>query len=252
MMIKVTIITAVFNEIELIEQCINSVLDQSYGDIEYIIVDGGSTDDTVEVIRKYDQRISKWISAPDKGLYYALNKGLQMSSGEIVGFLHSDDIYANSEIIKTVISQMTEYNVDGCYGDLQYVDRHDIEKIVRYWKSCPYNDGLFKKGWMPPHPTLFLKRDIYNRYGFFNTDFRIAADYELMLRFFKKHNISSRYVSEVFIKMRVGGVSNRSLKNLLKKSSEDYRAWKVNNLCGGGYTILRKNISKIPQFFVRK
>jgi glycosyltransferase len=147
---------------------------------------------------------------------------------------------------------MIEYNVDGCYGDLMYVGRHNIEKTVRYWKSRPYYDGLFKKGWMPPHPTLFLKRDIYKRYGFFNTDFRIAADYELMLRLFEKNKISSHYIPEVLIKMRVGGVSNSGLRNLLKKSIEDYRAWKVNYLCGGWYTILLKNISKIPQFFVRE
>jgi len=251
-MTKVSIITAVFNEVELIEQCINSVLSQSYENIEYIIVDGGSTDGTVEVIRKYKDKISNWISKPDNGLYYALNKGLQMATGEIVGFLHADDIYPDNEIINTVVFKMIEYNVDGCYGDLMYVGRHNIEKTVRYWKSRPYYDGLFKKGWMPPHPTLFLKRDIYKRYGFFNTDFRIAADYELMLRLFEKNKISSHYIPEVLIKMRVGGVSNSGLRNLLKKSIEDYRAWKVNYLCGGGYTILLKNISKIPQFFVRE
>ncbi len=251
-MTKVSIITVVFNAAGLIEQCISSVFDQSYGNIEYIIVDGGSTDGTVEVIKKYEQRISKWISAPDKGLYYALNKGLQMASGEITGFLHADDVYANNRIVETVVSEMTEYNVDGYYGDLLYVDRYNVEKIVRYWKSSPYYDGLFKKGWMLPHPTLFLKRDIYNRYGFFNTDFRIAADYELMLRFFEKHKVSLHYIPEVFIKMRVGGVSNRSLKNIFRKTSEDYKAWKVNNLSGGWYTILLKNITKIPQFFVRE
>lgn len=251
-MIKVSIITAVFNEVGLIEQCINSVLGQSYGNIEYIIVDGGSADGTVEVIRKYENKISNWISKPDKGLYFALNEGLQMATGEIVGFLHADDVYANNKIIETVISQMIKYNVDACYGDLLYVDRYDAEKIVRYWESSAYVGGLFKSGWMPPHPTLFIKRDIYNRYGSFNTDFRIAADYELMLRFFEKSKISSHYIPEVLIKMRVGGVSNRNLKNIFRKTSEDYKAWKVNNLCGGGYTILRKNISKIPQFFVRK
>jgi Glycosyltransferases involved in cell wall biogenesis len=169
-MIKASIITAVFNEVGLIEQCINSVLGQSYGNIEYIIVDGGSNDGTVDVIKKYVDKISNWISRSDNGLYYAMNKGLQMATGEIVGFLHSDDVYANNEIIKTVVSQMTEHNVDGCYGDLLYVDRHNIEKIVRYWKSSPYNHRLFKRGWMPPHPTLFLKRDVYTDMGCFNTD----------------------------------------------------------------------------------
>lgn len=251
-MIKVSIITAVFNEVGLIEQCINSVLDQSYENIEYIIVDGGSADGTVEVIKKYENKISNWISKHDNGLYFAMNEGLQMASGNVVGFLHADDFYANDKIIETVIFQMIKYNADACYGDLLYVDRYDAEKIIRYWESSTYVDGLFKSGWMPPHPTLFIKRDIYNRYGFFNTDFRIAADYELMLRFFEKSKISSHYIPEVLIKMRVGGVSNRNIRNIFRKTSEDYKAWKVNNLCGGGYTILRKNMSKIPQFFVRK
>ncbi len=251
-MTKVSIITAVFNEREFIEQCINNVLGQSYENIEYIIVDGGSTDGTVEIIKKYANKISNWTSKSDNGLYYALNKSLLMVTGEIVGFLHADDIYADNEIIKTVVSEMTKYNVDCCYGDLLYVGRYNTEKIIRYWKSNPYNDGLFKKGWMPPHPTCFFKRDVYDKYGCFDTDFKIAADYELMLRFFEKYKISSHYIPEVLIKMRLGGVSNRSLKNILRKTSEDYRAWKVNNLFGGGYTILLKNISKIPQFFVRK
>lgn len=251
-MIKVSIITAVYNEVELIEQCINSVLDQSYGNIEYIIVDGHSTDGTVEVIKKYENRISNWISRPDKGLYFALNKGFLMASGSIIGFLHADDFYANNTVIKTVVSGMTEHDVDSCYGDLLYVDRHNAERVIRYWKSRPYKDGLFKRGWMPPHPTFFFRRDIGVRYGCFNTDFKIAADYELMLRLFEKNKITSHYIPEVLIKMRVGGVSNRNLRNLLRKSSEDYKAWKVNELCGGGYTILLKNISKIPQFFVRK
>ncbi len=246
---KVSIITAVRNEVELIEQCINSVLDQSYENIEYIIVDGNSTDGTVKVIRKYENRISNWISKPDNGLYHALNKGIQMASGVIVGFLHANDFYANNKIIDTVVSRMTEHNVDGCFGDLLYVDRRNTERIIRSWKSSPHTDGLFKRGWMPPHPTFFFRRDAYIRYGCFNTDFRIAADYELMLRFLEKYKISSHYIPEVLIKMRVGGVSNRSLKNLMIKSSEDYKAWKVNGLYGGIYTILLKNLTKIPQFF---
>ncbi len=141
---------------------------------------------------------------------------------------------------------------DSCSGDLLYVDRRNTERIIRSWKSSPHKDGLFKRGWMPPHPTFFFRRDAYIRYGCFNTDFRIAADYELLLRFLEKYKISSHYIPEVFIKMRVGGVSNRSLKNLLIKSSEDYKAWKVNGLYGGLYTILLKNLYKLPQFLGNK
>jgi glycosyltransferase len=246
---KITIITAVLNNREFIEECISSVLNQTHKAIEYIIIDGGSTDGTVAVIKRYENNISKWMSGPDSGVYHALNKGLQLASGDIIGFLHSDDFYANDKVIETVASQMKNHNIDSCYSDLLYVSRNNMENIIRYWKSSPYKQGLFRRGWMPPHPTFFVKREVYKKYGLFNTDFKIAADYELMLRFLERYRISTHYIPEVLIKMRVGGVSNRSLKNLFMKSCEDYKAWKVNNLGGGLTTIFLKNICKIPQFF---
>ncbi len=248
----VSIITAVLNNKELIEYCIKSVINQTYQNIEYIIIDGGSTDGTIEVMKRYEDKITKWISEPDKGIYDALNKGIKLASGEIIGFLHADDVYANDEVIEKVANVFIKYNVDSCYGDLQYVDKNNTDKIIRYWKSQPYRDGLFRKGWMPPHPTFFVKREVYEKYGFFNTDFKIAADYELMLRFFEKHKITTYYIPEVLIKMRLGGVSNRSLTNLITKTTEDYRAWKVNSLKRSFYTIPFKNLSKIPQFFKRR
>lgn len=248
---KITIITAVLNNREFIEECITSVLNQTYKAIEYIIIDGGSTDGTAEIIKRHENNISKWVSGPDSGVYHALNKGLQLASGDIIGLLHSDDFYAHDKVIETVASQMKNRNIDSCYGDLLYVSRYNIENIIRHWKSSPYKQGLFRKGWMPPHPTFFVKREIYEKYGLFNTNFRIAADYELMLRFLEKYRISTYYIPEVLIKMRLGGASNKSLKNLFIKSSEDYKAWKVNNLNGGLFTIFLKNFSKIPQFFLR-
>jgi glycosyltransferase len=246
---KVSIITAVFNGVNVIEDCINSVLGQSYKNVEYIIIDGASTDGTLDIIRKYNGQIGKVISEPDKGIYDALNKGIKLATGDIIGFLHSDDIYAHEKVLENVVNVFRKKNVDSCYGDLEYVKREDINKIVRYWKSSPYKNRNFKYGWMLPHPTFFVKREIYNQYGLFNTCFKIAADYEIILRFLEKYKISTYYIPDVFIKMRVGGVSNKSLKNIFIKTFEDHKAWKINNLNKRYYTILLKNLSKIPQFF---
>lgn len=246
---RISIITAVLNGASSVEYAIRSVLGQTCPDIEYIIVDGGSTDGTLEVIKKYEHGISRWISGPDKGIYDALNKGLKMATGEVIGILHSDDFYAHERVISDVAAQMEREKSASCYGDLFYVDKTDTDKVVRYWRSRPYKEGLFHRGWMPPHPTLFVRKEIYDKYGLFNTDFRIAADYELMLRFLEKHKISTTYIPEVLVKMRVGGESNRSLRNVIIKSREDYSAWKTNGLRRKFYTIPFKNLSKIPQFW---
>jgi len=245
---KISVITATLNNKACIEGCIKSVLTQNYKNIEYIIIDGGSTDGTIDVIKKYKDTISKWISESDRGIYDALNKGIKLASGDIIGFLHADDFYANNRVLETIVSHITKHNVDSCYGDLFYVDKYNSDKVVRHWKSRPYRDGLFKRGWMPPHPTFFVKKEIYDKFGYFNTEFKIAADYELMLRFLEKYKISTHYIPEVFIKMRIGGTSNKSMKNIFIKSCEDYKAWKINSLNGGISTILLKNLSKIPQF----
>lgn len=246
---KVSIITAVFNNKSCIEACMQSVLGQTYRNIEYIVIDGGSTDGTLELIKRYGDRISKWTSGPDNGIYYALNNGLGLATGDIIGFLHADDIYANDRVIEKVALELEKRKVDSCYGDLLYVGSDNPEKVIRYWRASPYRPGLFERGWMPPHPTFFVRKKVYEKYGCFNTEFTIAADYELMLRFLEKHRISTWYIPEVLIRMRTGGVSNRSIYNMLKKSREDYEAWKVNDLHGGAVTILLKNLSKIPQFF---
>ena len=243
---KVSVITAVFNGAKTIQDCIKSVSGQIYPNIEHIIIDGGSTDGTLEVIKRYTEKRVNIVSEPDKGIYDALNKGIRQASGEVIGLLYSDDFYAHDRVIEKVADIFMKYNIDSCYGDLQYVDKNNPDKVIRYWKSSQYRHGKFKYGWMPPHSTFFVKKEIYNKYGYFNTNFKIAADYELMLRFLEKHKISTYYTPEVFIKMRIGGTSNRNIKNLIIKSNEDYRAWKVNNLNGGFYTILLKNLCKIP------
>ena len=249
---KISIITAVLNGRNTIGDTIKSISDQVYKNVEHIIIDGGSTDETVEVIKRYINNTTKLISEPDKGIYDALNKGLRLSSGDIVGILNGDDFYAHEKVLEIVAGVFEKNNVDSCYGDLQYVDKIDINKVTRYWKSSEYRHGKFKYGWMPPHPTFFVRREIYEKFGCFDTDFQIAADYELMLRFLERYTVSTHYIPEVLIKMRVGGVSNRSLKNLFIKSCEDYKAWKINNLHGGFHIILLKNLSKIAQFLSRK
>ncbi len=246
---KVSVITVCFNAANTIENAIKSVLSQTYPDIEYIIIDGASIDRTLEIIRRYENNISKLITEPDNGIYDALNKGIRLSTGDIIGFLHADDFYAHENVIKKVVQCINSKNVDSCYGDLVYIDRKNPKRIIRYWKSRPYKENLFKRGWMPPHPAFFVKRWVYEKYGLFDTHFKIAADYEIMLRFLYKYKISTWYIPEVLVKMRVGGISNRNLKNIIKKSIEDYKACRINKLKGCIFTIILKNISKIPQLF---
>jgi glycosyltransferase len=246
---KVSIITAAFNSEDTIGQCMESVRAQTHGDLEHIVVDGGSQDGTLDIIRKYRGGISKWVSEPDRGIYHALNKGIGMSSGEVIGFLHSDDMYAHEKVVEKVVASVAGH--ESCYGDLTYVGRDNPERIIRYWKSRPYSSGLFHRGWMPPHPTFFVRKKIYDKFGLFNTGFRIAADYELMLRFIEREGISTCYIPEVLVKMRTGGASSGGIGNQLLKTYEDYKAWKTNGLRSSGYTIFMKKISKVPQFLKR-
>jgi glycosyltransferase len=178
-----------------------------------------------------------------------MNKGIQHATGDIIGFLNSDDLYARDNILSKVIQIFKENNIDSCYGDLVYVDVKNKNKVIRYWKSSCFKRRKFHFGWMPPHPTFFVKKKIYHKYGLFNTDFNIASDYELMLRFLFKNGISTHYIPDVLVKMRIGGVSNKNLKNLIRKTTQDYMAWKLNNLKGAALAIPLKNLRKIPQFF---
>jgi glycosyltransferase len=246
---KLSIITAVLNANPFLEECIRSIASQTHGEIEHVVIDGGSTDGTIDIIRAHESSIARWVSRRDDGMYDALNAGIGMATGDVIGFLHADDLYAHDRVLEEVASAMAETGTDSCYGDLVYVDRRDAGRVVRHWKSGPFKRGKFKQGWMPPHPTFFVKRDVYVRHGAFDTSFRIAADYELMLRFLERHAISTVYLPEVLITMRTGGLSNRSLRNILVKTREDFMAWKANHLKVGPLTIPLKNITKIPQLF---
>mgnify|MGYP000515238369 CR=1 FL=1 len=243
---KFSIITAIYNNKETITDAIDSVLRQTYQDIEYIIIDGASSDGTVEIIRRYGDKINKFISEPDSGIYDGLNKGLSLATGDIIGFLHSDDLYANKDVIELIAKKFTENNVDGVYGNLVYTSKEDTSKVIRYWKSREFSPNLLSKGWMPAHPTFFLKKEVYDQYGHFDLNFKIAADYDFMLRVLKE-NIKVKYIPEVLYKMRIGGESNKSLKNIIQKSKEDLKALRKNNVGGIG-VLLMKNFSKLGQF----
>ncbi|OFY84489.1 MAG: glycosyl transferase [Bacteroidetes bacterium RIFCSPLOWO2_12_FULL_35_15] len=248
-MLKVSIITVCYNSAETIENTIQSVLEQDYKNIEYIIIDGKSSDTTLQIIDKYSSRISKVISEKDDGIYFAINKGIATATGDIIGILHADDFYTNEQIISKVVNKFQEKHVDTVYGNLQYVDRIDISKIKRNWISGDYKEGLFLKGWMPPHPTFFVQKNCYEKYGVFNTSLRSASDYELMLRLLHKNKCSTVYIPEVLVKMRVGGKSNVSLLNRIKANREDKKAWLLNDLKPGIFTLFLKPLSKLRQFF---
>ena len=247
---KISVITAVYNNESTIEDALISVLSQTHDDIEYIVIDGKSTDETLNIIKKYEDKIDTLVSESDSGIYDALNKGIKNATGDVVCFLHSDDIYEDAHVLTKVNTLFEKENVDSVYGDLVYVNKENINKVVRYWKSGEYSNSKLKNGWMPPHPTFFVKKEVYDKHGGFDTSFRIAADYDTVLRFLGVEKISIAYLPEVLIKMRLGGESNKSLANLKKKTLEDIKALRKNNI-GGYLTILMKNISKIPQFFTK-
>ena len=211
-------------------------------------MDGLSTDTTSAIIKKYNDRISKFVSEKDKGMYFALNKGINLATGDIIGIVHADDFYPNKKVISRIVKEFESKTTESVYGDLQYVSKNNVQKIIRNWKSKPYDPSLFLKGWMPPHPTFFVKKGFYEKLGTFNTSFSISADYELMLRFLYKYKISSSYVPEVLIKMRTGGLSNVTIKNRATANKEDRLAWKVNGLKPAPFTFILKPLSKLKQF----
>jgi len=245
---KISIITVSYNSAKTIRDTIDSVIQQNYHDIEYILVDGKSTDNTIEIIKSYGNKISKFISESDKGIYDAMNKGIQLASGDIIGILNSDDFYADADVLKNVANHFT-VSIDGLYADLVYVDALNTTKIIRTWKSGAYKEGAFLKGWMPPHPTFFVRRKVYQNFGDFTNQLKSAADYELMLRFIHKEKIKVAYLPKIIVKMRAGGASNSSIKNRIKANKEDRMAWKMNGLKPGVFTLIRKPLSKLNQFF---
>jgi glycosyltransferase involved in cell wall biosynthesis len=244
---KISIITATMNSADTLDDCLTSVAQQSYPASEHIVIDGSSSDGTLAVLKRHHAKIAALVSEPDRGIYDALNKGLARATGEVVGFLHADDVYADTEVLARIAAAFADPQVDAVYGDLVYVAKEDTNRVVRHWRAGAYRRERLAWGWMPPHPTLYMRRSAYARYGGFDLRYRIAADYDFMLRVLSRMTGSVVYLPELLVRMRVGGTSNRSFRQLLRKSAEDYRALRANRFGGIG-ALAWKNISKIPQF----
>ena len=250
--IKITIVTVCYNSVTTIRDTLESVALQSNNNFEHIIVDGGSTDGTVAVIREWKKHPIRLVSEPDKGIYDAMNKGIRLATGDIIGILNSSDLYYDSHVLENVSKVMSNLSIDACYADLIYVDQSNLKKIIRYWKSCFFQKGLFQKGWVPPHPTFFVRRSIYEKYGLFDLNYSLAADFELMARLLERFQIRSVYVPRIFIKMRFGGVSNNSVINIVKQNIEIYQACKKNNIqLSMASFFITKIVSRIKQFCTR-
>jgi glycosyltransferase len=246
---KVSVITVCYNSESTLEDTIKSVVSQDYTNIEYIVIDGGSRDNTPAILNRYKNNIARLVSEKDEGMYFAINKGIAMATGDVVAILNSDDFYADNTIIRKVLEAFEKNNCDSVYCDLQYVDRDDTKKVKRNWIAGTYSDGLFFKGWMPPHPAFFIRKSCYEKFGVFNTTLRSAADYELMLRMLHVKKISTFYLPILAVKMRDGGKSNVSIANRIKANREDLKAWEINNIRPNFFTLIRKPLSKLKQFF---
>ncbi len=250
-MVDFTIITPVRNAATTIRDCVNSVRNQKNSQAQHIIVDGESTDETMNIIKSEYADCTEILSEPDDGVYDAMNKGLQMAHGEVIGILNSDDFYASNDVLETVAKVFDHSGVESCYGDLVYVDRHQPRKIVRYWQSGEYSPNLFYNGWMPPHPTFFARRKVYAKYGNFNLSLGVAADYEIMLRFLLKHSISSTYIPAILVCMRTGGASSKSFLHRIHSNMMNRKAWRINHLTPRFWTNWMKPLHKLPQYVRR-
>ncbi len=249
---KITVVTVCFNSAKTIGHTLQSVREQTHGDIEHIIVDGGSQDNTLEVVKSEGLHVTKVVSERDKGIYDAMNKGIALASGEVVAFINADDFYASPNSLATVAAAFANSGSDSCYGDLCYVSQADPTRTVRYWRSADFVPGSFEKSWCPPHPTFFVRRLVYQRLGGFDLSFKIAADFELMARYLEAARISSHYIPQVLVKMRLGGTTNRSLSNIFKQNVEIRRALLKNRLHFSLISfVLNKLFARALQFFKR-
>ena len=247
---KISVITATYNAGATLSDCLRSVAAQSHPDVEHWVIDGGSTDGSQAIVEAHRGRIAGFISEPDQGIYDALNKGISRSTGDAIGFLHADDVYGSDDVLARVAEAFADPGVDAVYGDLTYVDRTDVSKVIRYWKAGTCSRERLARGWMPPHPTFYVRRSAYERHGGFDTRYRIAADYDSIVRLLFVAGLRTAYIPRVLVRMRVGGVSNRSVRTIARKSREDLEIMRTHRL-GHVHTLLRKNLSKLGQFWVR-
>jgi glycosyltransferase involved in cell wall biosynthesis len=248
--LKITVITAGYNSEKTVGEAIASVAAQTHPDIEHLIIEGKSEDGSLVSIERAAHDRMALVSEPDTGIYDALNKGIARATGDVVGFLHSDDFFSHEGVLARIAAAFEDQSVEAVFSDLDYVSNADSGRVVRYWTTGPFSPGRLKWGWMPAHPTLYLRRSVYERIGSFDTSFRIAADYDFILRYFSQTTKHSVYIPEVFYKMRLGGESNRDLRRIKRKSLEDYRAIRRNGV-GGLLTLMVKNLSKLGQFLPR-
>jgi glycosyltransferase involved in cell wall biosynthesis len=248
---KISIVTVCFNSAATIADTLRSVDAQTWPDIEHWVVDGASQDNTLRIVGDYLKPWRHVLSERDCGIYDAMNKGIQLVTGDIVGFLNSDDVFAHDDVVSRIAHEMQEPSIDACYGDLVYVSQDDTSKVVRYWKSRPYQPGLCAKGWMPAHPTFYARRDVYQRHGGFDLSLKLQADFEMALRLLDIGRIRTTYLPEVLVRMRAGGASNASLRNVLKGNLEAAHACRKHGLPGGFQFIAGKIFSRIPQFLRR-
>ncbi len=245
---RITIITVTLNSEKYLADCIDSVRSQDYGDIEHIIIDGGSTDHTLSIIQNNQQYISTWISEPDKGMYDAINKGIALATGDVIGVLNSDDMFASADVISEIVASFKRSGADSVYGDLVYVEPEHTHKVSRYWKGLPYKRSRFKMGWMPAHPTFYIKRSAVEKHGSYITHYFTAADYEFMARYLYHHHVSAAYLPKMIVKMRNGGISNGNIYRRLRANRRDYLAMKKNNIPFAFIVSIIKPLSKLPQY----
>ena len=244
----ISVVTACYNSATTLSGALDSVLNQKYNEIEHIVIDGASTDNSRDILEARPQGQLRWSSEPDQGIYDALNKGIKLATGDIVGFLHADDVYAGTDVLAHVARAFEDPAVHAVYGDLQYVSKDNLNNVIRHWRAGEFKPALLKRGWMPPHPSLYVRRECYARIGGFDIKYAIAADYYSILQLFSQPEFNAVYIPEVFVKMRVGGASNRSLKNIIQKSREDYDVLRRTGV-GGLSTLMFKNAGKLGQFF---
>jgi len=249
--VKISIITAVYNAEPTVAHAIQSVARQTYHDVEHLIVEGQSTDASLAVIQKAAHDRMTVHSGIDAGIYDALNKGIALTTGAVVGVVHADDYLAGDGVLDRIAAAFADPGVEAVFGDLDYVAPDDTGRVIRHWRAGAYHPRLLQRGWMPPHPTLYLRRSVFDRIGVYDTAFRISADYDFVLRYFSQTAAAPVYIDDVLVKMRVGGASNRSLRNLFRKSREDYAALRRNNVGGLG-ALVQKNMCKLPQFITRR